>query len=102
MGVQERVRAQGTLKVISNPPGAKVFINGTSTGKVTPYETRLDLGNYTLTLELNRYLRWEENIKIEAAQIMEYRVELVPDKKTVEQSSNRRVGILTIPGPKNY
>jgi hypothetical protein len=102
MGVQERVRAQGTLKVISNPPGAKVFINGRSTGKTTPYETRLDLGNYTLTLELNRYLRWEQNIKVEAAKIIEYCVELVPDKKTVDENHNRGVGILTIPEPKNY
>jgi len=31
----------GSIKVITNPPGAKIFLDGNDTGKMTPYTLSL-------------------------------------------------------------
>ena len=46
----------GILNVISIPEGAKIFIDGTDTLKITPYSFILEAGIHNYRLSLNSYL----------------------------------------------
>jgi len=46
--------AQGTLKVVSNPSGAKVSIDGDAVG-ATPLTVKRDAGSYVVSIELSGY-----------------------------------------------
>ena len=45
---------QGTLKVVSNPPGAKVLIDGDAVG-ATPLSVKREAGTYVVSVELSGY-----------------------------------------------
>lgn len=58
------LKAVGKLRILSNPPGANVMINGFSVGK-TPLETETETGDTILRLELPGFNAYEETIKVE-------------------------------------
>jgi hypothetical protein len=43
-------------QVTSDPAGAEIFVDGTSTGSVTPARIQLPSGTHAVTLKLNGYL----------------------------------------------
>lgn len=47
--------SQGILVVISDPPGAKIYLLGTDTDKITPDSLNLDPGTYDIYLYLQYY-----------------------------------------------
>ncbi len=54
----------GKLRILSNPPGANVMINGFSVGK-TPIETDVETGDTILRIEMPGFNAYEETIKVE-------------------------------------
>jgi hypothetical protein len=53
------------LKIETNPPGAKIFFNGTSVG-VSPYQNdKLLSGLYALRMELDTYIPIEQNVTLQ-------------------------------------
>jgi len=78
----------GTIKVATTPPGAKVFLNGSDSGKVSPVSLEeLPLGEtYTLRLELDKHRPVEERVTV-------YSIEPINFSKKLEeiQFGNLRV-----------
>jgi hypothetical protein len=56
---------QGTLKISTTPPGAKVFLNGDATTSVTPIVLQMKAGKHKLKLELDGYQVVEREITVE-------------------------------------
>jgi hypothetical protein len=54
----------GKLRILSNPVGANVLINGFTVGK-TPLETEVETGETILRLELTGFNAFEETLKVE-------------------------------------
>ena len=56
----------GNIEILSDPSGAKVYIDGVDTGKVTPYfGTNIETGSHTVKLELFQYqTREDTNVMI--------------------------------------
>ena len=57
--------AQGTIKVVSNPAGAKVAIDGDAVG-ATPLTVKRDAGTYVVSVELSGYAPVSRQIEIAA------------------------------------
>ncbi len=55
---------KGMLSINSTPSGAKVFVNGENTGKTTPFQTILSVGNYTYTIKNPGFKDYSGNITI--------------------------------------
>jgi len=45
----------GTLIIISDPPGATIWLNGINNGEITPSTFAVPDGNYTIVLRLTNY-----------------------------------------------
>ncbi len=60
-----RATGSGTLEIRTIPPGADVILNGTNTGKKTPYSGTLPAGTYQLTIFLRGYAPLQRAIVIE-------------------------------------
>jgi len=64
--VEETINQSGryyTLRIISNPPGASIFVDYDFTGKTTPDTLRtLPAGNHTISLEMEGFNPVEERI----------------------------------------
>ncbi len=55
----------GFVNVASTPSGAKVFVDGADSGKITPAELGLGVGEHTVALELGGYERAERTVSVE-------------------------------------
>ena len=66
-----------SIKVISVPPEAKVFVNGFFKGW-TPREVQVvsakDNGNFLLTLIKENYQKWNKEITLHSGEVKEYRI----------------------------
>lgn len=60
-----RAAGSGTLEIRTIPPGADVILNGTNTGKKTPYAATLPAGTYQLTVFLRGYAPLQRAVNIE-------------------------------------
>lgn len=59
------IRARpAVLNVTSEPPGAKIFLDGTDTGKVTPAELEVAPGDHTVKLTLEGHTDAEEQTTV--------------------------------------
>lgn len=58
------LKAVGKLRILSNPAGATVMINGFVAGK-TPFETEVETGDTILRLELPGFNAYEETIRVD-------------------------------------
>lgn len=59
------VKAKGKLFVNSDPTGARIFLNGEYTGKVTPYLfASIEAGKYDLELRLPRYYPYIRDVSV--------------------------------------
>lgn len=62
--VTAELKMVGKLRVLSNPAGANVMINGFSVGK-TPVETEVETGDTILRIEMAGFNAFEETLKVE-------------------------------------
>lgn len=69
----------GTVDVVSNPPGAKIFINGTDSGHTTPRSFAGPPQTLYITLKLAGYQDYTAQVGIIAGQTIPFNVTLVPD-----------------------
>ena len=58
----------GSIDINSTPDGAKVFINGTDTGMVTPIIFNKEAGSYTIKLDKFHHKLWEGTVTVNANQ----------------------------------
>lgn len=68
----------GSIKVITNPPGAKIFLNGNDTGKTTPCIIKnVSKGNHII--EVNLFdMKCSEIAKVELHQTTDINIEFYP------------------------
>jgi len=73
------VAAEGYLRVVTEPPGAEVAVNGRSLG-VTPFDGRVEVGSYRLTVTRNGFLPVEEEVTVvEGGELARtFRLEVAP------------------------
>jgi len=69
---------KGTLRILSEPSGAQVYIDGISQFVTTPFTITLTSGTYKIRLTKEGYLPDETDIVIEAGVEKEHKVELTP------------------------
>ena len=66
-----------SIKIISIPSGAKVFVNGFFKGR-TPCEIQIvsakDNGTFLLTLIKEGYQKWNREISLYSGEVKEYRI----------------------------
>ncbi|MEO8705147.1 MAG: PEGA domain-containing protein [Kofleriaceae bacterium] len=62
--VTAELKMVGKLRILSNPVGATVMVNGFSIGK-TPLETEVETGDTILRIEMTGYNAFEETLKVE-------------------------------------
>ncbi|MCD6578493.1 caspase family protein, partial [bacterium] len=68
----------GSIKVITNPPGAKIFLDGKDTGKTTPCTLRnVSQGNHIIGVNLSD-MKCTEVAKVEAYQTTDINIEFYP------------------------
>lgn len=75
----EPTSAPGTINITSIPHGAEITISETEITDVTPYAINLVSGYYTVTLNLEGYQPWEENILVLEGETAEIQVQLKPN-----------------------
>jgi serine/threonine-protein kinase len=68
-------RMTGTLAVLSNPPGAAIFVNGQKRPEVTPAKIELPVGTYKITVALEGRTPSEETVQIRDKGLATLRVE---------------------------
>ena len=69
----------GSIEITTNPPGAKIFLDGVDTGYITPHIlTNVSVGTHIITLALTGYLNYSNVINVEANQTTELNVNLIP------------------------
>ena len=86
--VNEEEVGYGIIQVSSTPAGAKIFLNGIDTGKVTSADlTSVEAGNHTLTLKKYEYHNWESMITLEAGEILTIEANL--EEATIEEMTIR-------------
>jgi serine/threonine protein kinase len=76
----QAVPSLAQLKLSSTPPGAEVFIDGTSKGK-TPTDLELPLGDHTVRMSLPDYEGWEKQLNLPEAKEYPVAAELKPVPK---------------------
>lgn len=63
------IRARpAVLNITSEPPGAKIFLDGTDTGKVSPSELEVAPGDHTIKLTLEGHVDAEEQVTVTFAE----------------------------------
>lgn len=59
---------QATLKITSEPEGARVFVDNDLKGQ-TPIDLPLPLGKYELRLSMDGFLEWEAQVELDVADV---------------------------------
>jgi len=69
----------GSIEITTNPPGAKIFLDGVDTRYITPYTlTNVSDGTHIIKLTLNDYLNYSNVINVIANQTTELNLNLTP------------------------
>ncbi len=71
------IRAVGTVRVESQPPGAQILVNNQPRTEVTPATLVLPAGNYTLTV-IKGGRRAEQAVEVKDGALMRFELELNP------------------------
>ena len=73
------IPATGSINILTNPSGAKIFFNGDDTGHITPYIlTNVPMGSYIITLTLSGYLNSSNVVEVKANQVSTINANLTP------------------------
>jgi hypothetical protein len=62
----EARRGTGLVEVRTVPPGADILLNGTNTGRKTPFTLELNAGQHNITVYLKGYQAVQRRIVVEA------------------------------------
>jgi hypothetical protein len=78
----------GSLQITSNPPGAKILLDGKTTGKLTPATIQnLKVGkSYSISLAKTDFERWSRKITIASAKPIAIEGELKATPKPTEET----------------
>ena len=69
----------GSIEITTNPPGAKIFLDGTDTGCITPHTlTNVLAGTHIIKLTLTDYLNYSNVINVTANQTVKLSLNLTP------------------------
>jgi hypothetical protein len=69
----------GSIEITTNPPGAKIFLDGTDTGYITPHTlTNVLAGIHIIKLTLSDYLNYSDVINVIANQTVNLSLNLTP------------------------
>lgn len=59
----------GSISIVSNPSGAKVYLDNTLTGQITDCTlNNISAGTHALKIELENYGKWEGNVEVKSGQ----------------------------------
>ena len=73
------IPATGSINILTNPSGAKIFFNGDDTDHITPYIlTNVPMGSYIITLTLSGYLNSSNVVEVKANQVSTINANLTP------------------------
>lgn len=69
----------GSIEITTNPPGAKIFLDGTDTGCITPHTlTNILAGTHIIKLTLTDYVHYSNVINVTANQTVRLSLNLTP------------------------
>jgi len=69
----------GSIAITTNPPGAKIFLDGTDTGYTTPYIlTNVSAETHIIKLTLDDYVHYSNVINVTANQTVQLNIDLNP------------------------
>jgi hypothetical protein len=80
ISLKEAPKDSGIISITSDPPGAKIFIDGEFKGQ-TPAEISLTTGTYQLFLEYQLYEPYKDSVVIEKGQTKTLNIRLSPKGK---------------------
>lgn len=78
----------GNLIIKSNPPGAKIFINGEDSRAITPHQQSMLPGVYKFSFQLNDYREYSGQFTISANSTEEQNIDLKPGFGSLKITSN--------------
>ncbi|MCS7265061.1 MAG: PEGA domain-containing protein [Armatimonadetes bacterium] len=85
--VQARLRPKseqnGSLVISSEPQGAKIFLNGTDTGRTTPATLTVSPSSHAIKVELTGFLPGYETVFVPSGEQIEVHIPLQPQNKGV-------------------
>jgi len=74
----------GSIEITTNPPGAKIFLDGIDTGYITPYTlSNVLTGTHTIKLTLTDYLSYSSVMNVTAHQTAKLSLNLTPATSAV-------------------
>jgi hypothetical protein len=75
---KEAPKDSGMINITSDPPGAKIFIDGEFKGQ-TPVEISLNTGMYQIFLQRQLYEPYKDSVMIEKGQTKTFNIRLTPE-----------------------
>jgi hypothetical protein len=82
----------GSIQVNSSPTGAKIFLDGSDTGKVTNTTlTDIAAGSHAIKLTKDGYTNSEQSVSVTAGQTAQVNITLAKDTITVTQPSGKTI-----------
>jgi len=99
--VSAELKAVGRLRILSNPPGAEVVINGIPSGK-TPFDSEVEVGESVVRLEYQGFQPFEQTMNIQGGKTQTISRELAIAGKSeselkAEQKGLSSFGARTLP-----
>ncbi len=87
--VNVTLKPLGNLRVISDPLGAQIWLNGNNSGKVTPYTfVALSPGTYDVTFKLKNYRDTTLSVVVSFGAVASLNVSLTPLSSSSQISNN--------------
>jgi len=80
----------GNLNIVSLPPGANIYLDGSSLNVVTPYSLELEVGVYSLMLTLAGYNTWgPQDVSVESGETTNINapLDLINNPPVIDQGS---------------
>jgi hypothetical protein len=73
------IPATGSINILTSPSGAKIFLDGTDTGHITPYTlTNISMETHIIKLTLSSYIDYFKIIEVKANQTTILNINLTP------------------------
>ncbi len=88
--LHQAVATMSSLKVVSEPVGARVFVDGMDMG-VAPLSLELEQGAYAISLRLPGYQEAVQSVELKRDEAEVVRVELIKAKSQKDVASSKRV-----------
>ena len=80
--------SEGTVRILSEPPGAAVYVDDRNVG-VTPMDVPLEAGAHNVRVEKRGFIEEGQSIDVEAGVESDVRFRLMPEVAEVDKSTRR-------------